>query len=171
VTQYTPQVATAGILSLGPETYSATISNVHVTGFDMVRGSSALFEIKAYGSVTFENCSFTDINKIAYSYDTTDFNYVSNTGGIFNFEQYGYELDVEDLTHNFNNITMNGIYGQTGVAFYLIGKTGITSFHSTSIILNTVTIKNSFSSETGQVALLSGNFVFHMLSCIFQSNS
>lgn len=171
VTQYEPTTAVAGIIELGEETLAATISNVVISNFDMIRGSSSLFVIKPYGTLQFSQSTFTDINKIAYNLDTSDFEYLPTSSGVFKIEQINEDGDYGAFDYLFSDVNMTGIYGKEGPSFYISMATGATSYHETSVTLNSIKISDSFSTTRGQITLMVTQVAFSMIDCTMQSNT
>ena len=170
ITQYDPIKATPLFIDIDNDWSAISISNINIKDVDAIRGQTSIFGLKTYGSITIANGTIQNINKNAYSYDTTDFSYVPSIGGVFIFNSIQSNLTYPNSIYTFSNLTFDKIYGRKGWSFYFGTSTQVTTAHNNSVSINSITIQNSVSYESGTITFDSGKQFVTISKSNFASN-
>ena len=170
VVHYHPGVKSSLLFNLRDDVASLSVKNFEVSDVDSILGSSGLFTMSNYGEATISDGSVTNFNKKAYELDSEEYLYVSTQGGVVTFEQIGAGT-FSAFKYSISDVVLSGIYAKAGGAFYLAATTGVTNGHPTEVILNRVTVKDSFSYTSGMFHAKSGSFTVEINESTFQSNT
>ena len=170
LTQYDPTKATPLFIDIDIDWSSISISNINIKDVDALRGQTSIFGLKTYGSITITNGTIQNINTNAYSYDTTDFSYVPSVGGVFIFTSIQSNSTYPDSIYSFSNLKFDKIYGRKGGSFYFGTSSQVTTAHNNYVSMNSITIQNSFSYESGAITFNSGKQFVTISKSNFTSN-
>ena len=170
ITQYDPITSTPLFIDINNECDSISISNININDIDAVRGQTSIFGLKSLGPITIENGVIQNINKNAYLYDTTEFSYVTSTGGVFIFNSLQSNSSYSSSVYSVKNLTFSNIYARKGGAFYFGVDSQVTVAHINNIALDLITIQNSISYENGAISFAAGSQNVTITNSKFISN-
>ena len=170
ITQYDPITSTPLFIDINNECGNISLSNISIKDVDTVRGQTSIFGLKSYGTITITNGVIQNINKNSYLYDTTGFSYVTPTGGVFIFESLQNNTSYFNSMYSVKNLTFNNIYARKGGAFYFGVDSQVTTAHINNIALDSITIENSLSYESGAISFAAGSQNVTITNSNFISN-
>ena len=171
MTRYTNENTNALFLSLDGGALTTTITDATFTDIDSYFSTVSLVNIESYKSVSISNFAVTNLNKNAYNYDTSAYSYTAATGGVFHLKSFASDGQYGEVTYSFNTITLNGIYGKSGIAFFVDATTGVSTPHARTIAINTLVARNSFSYTNPLVYLNGGAPTVTITGSTFESNT
>ena len=114
--------------------------------------------------------TISNINLIAYSFDSSTYSYVGTNGWIFVFNSVEYNFNYGTLAYSILNVTFDKIYSKSGGAFYFGSNSGLVDPHNTEINLSNIIIRNSFAYSSGLIWFNSGLQTVKISNCLFTSN-
>ena len=98
-------------------------------------GSEAMVKVRNYGSLNIQNGTVSNLNVNAFGYDSSEYSYVGQNGGVFSFYSVASSSDSV-LTYTITNVTFNNLYGYEGAAIYFKTIIGVTTAMDNHITLS-----------------------------------
>mmetsp|Transcript_42050 Transcript_42050/g.48767 ORF Transcript_42050/g.48767 Transcript_42050/m.48767 type:complete len:250 (-) Transcript_42050:2913-3662(-) len=147
------------------------MSNLDVQDVDLIKGSTAMFLIRNYGSLTITNGTVSNVNVNAYNLETSSYSYVGSNGGVFSFLSVTKNNSLASFAYTVTNITFTKLYGTKGSAFYFGTESTGSQTHEVSVALSTITVQNCYSYTNGVVAFVSGGQNVTITGSTFSSNT